>query len=258
MCEVAVDFPSSQPSVVFREVTCSSSFGSPIGTSVLKQAENANAKAEHFLANKESMIRCGHVKFTECSGSKGSCNNKFCLYMCPHVKTPHITEKRPKHTFHLQRSLVSAAAVSQHACFYGFYAPFQVPLPMFTTSLSDEVLLSVKPDIVTVRSRMFFTWWVAGRVHFPLTVPKKHPFEALPFAHCLVYNGAETHSTHCAEDVFFSKKCVWKLSSATECSGYCCNRCSISVHSPSVCCKQCWPPTRRCSYERERECRIGI
>lgn len=123
--------------------------------------------------------------------------------MCPHVKTPHMTEKRPKHTFHLKRSLVTTAAVSQHACFYEFYAPFRVPFPMFTTSLSDEVLLSVKPDIVTVRSRMFFTRWVAGRVHFPLTVPKKHPFEASPFAHCLVYKGAETHSTHCAEDASF-------------------------------------------------------
>lgn len=122
--------------------------------------------------------------------------------MCPHVKPPHMTEKRSKHTFHLKRSLVSAAAVSQHACFYGFYAPFRVPLPMFTTSLSDEVLFSVKPDIVTVRSRMFFTRWVAGRVHFPLTVPK-NLFEASPFAHCLIYKGAETHSTHCAEDAFF-------------------------------------------------------
>lgn len=49
---------------------------------------------------------------------------------------------------------------------------------------------------------------MAGRVHFPLTVPEKHPFEASPFAHCPVYKGAETHSTHCAEGVFFFRRSV--------------------------------------------------
>lgn len=109
----------------------------------------------------------------------------FCLYICPYVNTSHTHEKKPKHTFHLKRSLVSAAAVSQHACFYGFYAPFQVPLPAFTTPLSYAVLFPMKLDIVTVRSRMFFTWWVVGRVHISLTVPKKHLFEAPLFAHFL-------------------------------------------------------------------------
>lgn len=93
------------------------------------------------------------------------CSKAAPLYVPTCWNLPH-NRKRPKHTFHLKkRSLVSAAAVSQHACFHGFMPPFGVPLLLFTTSLSDEVLLTVKPDIVTVRSRMFFTRWVAGRVH---------------------------------------------------------------------------------------------
>ena len=63
-------------------------------------------------------------------------------------------EKARTHTFHLKRNSVSAAAVSQHAC---YYAPFRVPLPMFTTSLNYVALFPMKPDIVTVHSGMFFT-----------------------------------------------------------------------------------------------------
>lgn len=85
------------------------------------------------------------------------------LYVPTCENLPH-NRKRPKHTFHLKRSLVSAVAVSRHACFYGFMPLSEfLSLLMFTPSLSDEVLLSVKPDIVTVRSRMFFTPWVARR-----------------------------------------------------------------------------------------------
>lgn len=121
----------------------------------------------------------------------------------------------------------SFSSVSQHACFYSFYAPFWVPHPVFTTSLSSVVRFPMKPDTVTVRWRMFFTRWVAGRVHISLNVPKKHPFEAPLFAHCLFYKRAVTHSTHHAKlnSQLFLEVCVFRLFSATWRSGYCCNRC---------------------------------
>lgn len=52
-----------------------------------------------------------------------SCNYLLSFQIC------RVSGKKPKHTFHLKRNCVSAAALSQHACFYSFYAPSEFLSP---------------------------------------------------------------------------------------------------------------------------------
>lgn len=60
-----------------------------------------------------------------------------------------------------------------------FTVIIRVPLHMFTASLNYVALFPMKPDIVTVRSRMFFTQWLAGPVSCSLTAPEMQDFAPL-------------------------------------------------------------------------------
>lgn len=136
-------------------------------------------------------------------------------------KTSHITEKRPKHTFHLKRSLVSAVAVSQHACFYGF-----MPLSEFLSSCLLHhwaMRFSSQWNLILLlyAQECFSPLEWQGEFTFLLTVPKKHPSEASLFARCLDYKGAARHSTHCTKSPFLE----------------------VSVKSP----RPSLPPGRRCN-----------
>ena len=130
--------------------------------------------------------------------------------------------------FWLWQSWVWATTVSQHACFDGFHPYFWVSLLVFTTSLSYAVVIPMKPDIVTVRSGMFFTRWAAGCVHISLLVPQKPPLRL----HCLLtlslWMNEKLHTSHVMQEWThnISKKSVEGLFSAPQCSGYCCTICA--------------------------------
>lgn len=174
--------------------------------------------------------------------------------MCPHVKTPHMTEKRPKHTFHLKRSLVSAAAVSQHACFYGFYAPFLSPCllhhwAMRFSSQWNLILLLYAQECFSPgewQGQFTFFWLflksIRLRLRRVLTVSfiKEHKHIPHVVQKTPFFLRSVSESSLCHRLLWLLLKQMF----------------SKRAHSPSVCCKQRWPPTRRYSYERE--CRIGI
>lgn len=123
------------------------------------------------------------------------------LYVPTCENLPH-NRKWPKHTFHLKRSLVSAVAVSQHACFYSF-----MPLSEFLSSCLLHhwaMRFSSQWNLILLlyAQECFPPLEWQGEFTFLLTVPEKHPLEASLFARCLVYKGAETHSTHCTKSPF--------------------------------------------------------
>ena len=72
--------------------------------------------------------------------------------------------------------------------FWWVLCSFPSSSPCVYYVIEQGVPFPMKPDIVTVRSGMFFTRWVTGCVHISWPVPQKHPFEAPLFAHSLFMN----------------------------------------------------------------------
>lgn len=109
---------------------------------------------------------------------------------------PAMSQKKAQtHLSPKKESSFSCCGVST-CLFLQLLCPFRVPLPMFTTSLSSVAFFPMKPDIVTVRSRMFFTRWVAVQVHRSLTVPEIHQLLPcfLTVKHSMRHTKFSTHS----------------------------------------------------------------
>lgn len=152
------------------------------------------------------------------------------------------THKKPKHTFHLKRSLVSAQCLNMLV--FTVFMPLSEFLTlcllhhwaMWFVSQWNLILLLYAEECFSPgewQGKFTFLWMSLKSIRLRL--------------HCLLTVSfiKVTHSTHHAKlnSQLFLEVCVFKLFFAAWRSGYCCNRCYMSADCPSSCCKQHCPLT---------------